>query len=123
LRSFGRIGAGILLALVGFAAGGEAQSFSSLCQTAKGVCYAVGAPVGAPCVCGGGDPGRMIYAPPQATSPSGQMRQQQIRLGTTCGTPFGVCQIRSALPVGSPCSCYGPRGPDTGQIIAGPLGR
>jgi hypothetical protein len=121
MQSVGRIGAGVLLALLAFASVGQAQSFSSLCQTAKGVCYAQGAPVGAPCVCAGSDPGRMIYAPSAPSSPVQQ--QMQFRLGTTCATPFGVCQIRSALPVGSPCSCYGPRGPDAGQIIAGPLGR
>jgi len=122
MKSVGRIGAGVLLALAGLASGGEAQSFSNLCQTAKGVCYAPRAPVGAPCVCGGGDPGRMIYAAPSPTSPPPSPRQQ-VRLGTTCGTPFGVCQTRSAARVGFPCSCTGPRGLDAGQIIGSPLGR
>jgi hypothetical protein len=62
----------------------------------------------------------MIFAPTQGNPPpsSGSM-QQQGRLTMACGTPFGVCQTQFPAPIGSPCTCVGPRGPDAGQMIGG----
>ena len=111
-----RLGTGLLLTALGLVSGSEAQapSLSNACQTGFGVCPAPMAPVGAPCVCGPGHPGRMIFAPPSQLSPGAA---QQGRLTTACGTPFGVCQTPFPGPVGSSCTCVGPRGPDAGQMI------
>lgn len=86
---------------------------SSTCQTRYGICRAPVAPVGAPCVCGRGDPGRMIYAPVQQSSP----RIQQVPMSNACRTAYGVCAMPFGAPVGAPCACVGPRGQDPGQVV------
>lgn len=113
-----RIGTGLLLAVFGLVGGSEAQAppLSSACQTQFGVCLAPLAPVGAPCTCGPGHAGRMIFAPPAPPPPG---IAQQGRLTTACGTPFGVCRTQFPAPIGAPCTCMGPRGPDAGQMIGG----
>lgn len=113
------LGPALLLAVLGLVSGSDAQgpALTSACQTQYGVCLAPVAPVGAPCSCGRGDPGRMIFAPQQA--PQQTPYQQQGRLTTACGTSFGVCQTSSPGPVGAPCTCWGPRGGDAGQHIGG----
>lgn len=115
MRRAQRLGTGLLFTVLGLVSGSEAQGppLSNACQTAYGVCPAPVAPVGAPCMCIGRDPGRMIFAPP-ALPPPGFPHQE--RLSTACGTRFGVCQTAPA-PTGAPCTCVGPRGPDAGQMI------
>ena len=105
MRAAKRLGTGLLLTALGVVSGSEAQGppLSNACQTRVGVCLAPIAPVGAPCVCGMGDPGRMTFAHNQQQ----QMPQQnfpQQRLTTACGTPFGVCQTPFPGPVGSSCT-------------------
>lgn len=121
MRLARRLGTGLLLVALGAVSGSEAQAppLSNACQTRFGICPAPIAPVGAPCVCGMGDPGRMIFAPMQQQQmrPPQDFRQQR-PLTTACGTPFGVCQTPFAAPAGAPCTCVGPRGPDAGQMIA-----
>ena len=119
MRVARRLGTGLLLIGLGVVSGSEAQPppLSSACQTQFGVCLAPKAPVGAPCTCGYGDPGRMIFAPMQQQQQRPSNFPQQNRLTTACGTPFGVCQMQFPAPVGAPCTCYGPRGPDKGQMI------
>jgi hypothetical protein len=110
-----QLGTATLLVITMLTSGGEAQPpsqyFSNACRTNFGVCYAAGAPVGAPCTCGGGDPGRMVFVPMQ--TPAGRPP-----IGTACGTRFGVCPLQYPLQLGSPCTCFGPRGPDPGQVIS-----
>lgn len=117
-----RVGTGLLLtlfAVVSLVSDSDAQgpALSNACRTQFGVCLAPVAPVGAPCVCGAGDPGRMIFAPPSQQVPSNPA--QQGRLTTACATQFGVCQTRSPAPMGAPCTCSGSRGPDPGQMVGG----
>ena len=83
-----------------FAAVAHAQvPLSAACQTQFGVCPAPTAPVGAPCVCGPGHPGRMIFM-----SGGGSMAPQPA-MSRYCGTQFGACPTPFAAPVGSPCGC------------------
>ena len=37
-------------------------------------------------------------------------------LSDACQTAFGVCRAPVA-PVGAPCTCFGPRGPDPGRML------
>lgn len=76
---------------------------SGACQTQFGICPAPVAPVGAPCMCGPGHPGRMIYQGGPAPVP----------MGAACATRFGVCPMPYPAPIGTPCGC----GRDPGQII------
>ena len=117
MSSTKQVSAGLLLTLFASVSGSEAQgpTLSTACRTQFGVCLAPVAPVGAPCMCGAGDPGRMIFAPSQGP----QQFPQQGRLTTACATQFGVCQVASPAPVGAPCTCFGPRGADRGQMIGG----
>lgn len=40
-----------------------------------------------------------------------------------CATAFGSCFIPQGLPLGYPCTCYGPGGrPDPGQVVWGGSG-
>jgi len=73
------LGPALLLAVLGLVSGSEAQgpALTSACQTQYGVCLAPVAPVGAPCVCGRGDPGRMIFAPQQAPQQQPPVEQRR----------------------------------------------
>jgi hypothetical protein len=82
---------------------------SGACQTQFGVCPAPVAPVGAPCICGPGHQGRMIFMNPQGVGGP----PPSVPMGNMCGTRFGVCLTPSFAPFGSPCGC----GPDPGQIV------
>jgi hypothetical protein len=120
-----RMGGAVVVAIMGLASAGQAQPLSNACQTQYGVCSAPLAPVGAPCVCGPGHPGRMLFATSEGSAwqgPSeapGWQSPSRGRGSTGCATPFGVCQVPYPAPIGSPCTCLGPRGPDRGQIIGG----
>jgi len=43
----------------------------------------------------------------------------QVPTSTTCQTRYGICRAPVA-PVGAPCACIGPRGPDSGRMIYAP---
>jgi hypothetical protein len=114
MRRAQQLGTGLLFAVLGLVSDSEAQAppLSNACQTAFGVCPAPLAPVGAPCLCVGKDPGRMIFMPFNSPPPV-----QQQTFSTSCATAFGVCQT-SPAPVGGPCTCFGPGGrPDAGRVI------
>lgn len=115
MRRAQQLGAGLIFTALVLVSGSEAQGppLSNSCQTVFGVCAAPVAPVGAPCLCFGRDPGRMIFVP---SKPAQQGFPQQGRFSTACGTAFGVCQTKPAS-IGAPCTCFGPRGPDAGQVI------
>jgi hypothetical protein len=115
------VATGLLLTLIALVSGSEAQgpTLSNACRTQFGVCLAPTAPVGAPCFCGTGDPGRMIFAPSQGSQQFPQQFPQQGGFTTACATQFGVCQTPSPRPIGAPCTCSGPRGADPGQMIGG----
>lgn len=91
----------LLLGTLVLAFSAHAQApLSSACQTQFGICPAPVAPVGAPCACGPGHPGRMIFMAPQGPgmAPPGLMSM-------ACGTQYGICPTPFAAPVGSPCGC------------------